>query len=126
MWPPSSAKASDRDPGLPAVAKLVPILVHAPVAAAAFSICERAFHSLRRHADFHWDAPVVLGPRCVRFRLEALQVFARSLVSAPRDEPGQLRQSRGKRKPIDQPAHVESTADAGDASWPDAHLRQSR
>jgi len=70
------------------------ILVDAPAAAAALSISERAFHSLRKRPDFPQDATVVIGPRCVRFRLEALYVFARSLVSMPRGEPKQLRRSR--------------------------------
>ena len=75
----------------------MPILVNAPAAAAALSISERAFHSLRKRPDFPQDATVVIGPRCVRFRLEALYVFARSLVSMPRGEPKQLRRSRKTR-----------------------------
>jgi hypothetical protein len=91
---PSSKPSADQDParGMPG-----PILVNAAAAAAALSISERAFHSLRKRPDFPRDATVVIGPRCVRFRLEALHVFARSLVSMPRSEPKQLRRSRNTR-----------------------------
>ena len=65
---------------------LVPILVDAPSAAAVFSISERAFHTLRRRSDFPGDATVVLGARCVRFRLEALHAFAQFLASTPKIE----------------------------------------
>jgi len=67
-----------------------PILVDAPTAAATLWVSERAFHSLRKRSDFPQNATVVLGPRCVRFRLEALHTFALSLASAPRCEPRQL------------------------------------
>jgi hypothetical protein len=74
-------------------ASLVPILVDATTAAAALSISERAFHSLRKRSDFPQNATVVLGPRCVRFRLESLHTFALSLVSIPKRDPRQLRRS---------------------------------
>jgi hypothetical protein len=64
-----------------------PILVDAPTAAATLWVSERAFHSLRKRSDFPQNATVVLGPRCVRFRLEALHAFALSIAAAPRCEP---------------------------------------
>jgi predicted DNA-binding transcriptional regulator AlpA len=70
-------------------------LVDAPTAAALLAISERAFHSLRKRSDFPQDATIILGPRCVRFRLDAVLAFAMSLVSStPRSEPSQLRRSR--------------------------------
>lgn len=60
---------------------LVPILLDAPAAAAVLSISERAFHALRKRSDFPEDATVVLGARCVRFRFEALHIFARRLAA---------------------------------------------
>ena len=77
-------------------ARVAPVrfLVDAPTAATALAISERTFHSLRKRADFPQDATVVLGPRCVRFRLDALHTFAISLVAIPRSEPRQLQQSR--------------------------------
>jgi hypothetical protein len=66
-----------------------PILVDAPTAAATLWVSERAFHTLRKRSDFPENATVVLGPRCVRFRLEALQTFALALASSPRCEPRQ-------------------------------------
>lgn len=88
-------------------ASLVPILVDAATAAAALSISERAFHSLRKRSDFPQNATVVLGSRCVRFRLEALQTFALSLVSIPQRDPGQLRRSRRVRPGADAKSVVE-------------------
>ena len=74
-----------------------PILVDAPTAAATLWISKRAFHSLRKRLDFPQNATVVLGPRCVRFRLEALHMFALSLASTPRRESEQRPRSRGVR-----------------------------
>ena len=73
------------------------ILVDAPTAAEALSISERRFHALRKREDFPPNATVVLGPRCVRFRLEALQAFALTLASVPSEEPEQLRRGRVRR-----------------------------
>jgi hypothetical protein len=75
-------------------ASLAPILVDAATAAAALSISERAFHSLRKRSDFPQNATVVLGPRCVRFHLEALHTFTLSLVSIPQRDARQPRRSR--------------------------------
>ena len=72
-----------------AAAILAPILVDAPTAAATLWVSEREFHSLRKRADFPRNATVVLGPRCVRFRLEALYTFALAMASTPPDEPAQ-------------------------------------
>lgn len=94
MWPPSSAKTLDPDSVLRALASPDPVLVDVTAAAQVFSISERAFHTLRKRPDFPRDATVVLGPRCVRFRLQALHTYARSLVSVPRSEPIQLLRSR--------------------------------
>src|SRR5437879_13893820 len=49
-------------------------LVDAPTAAALLAISERAFHSLRKRSDFPQDATIILGPRCVRFRLRRARV----------------------------------------------------
>jgi hypothetical protein len=54
----------------------------------------RSFHRLRKRNDFPQSATVVLGPRCVRYRREALQAFALSFASAPRGEPEQLTRAR--------------------------------
>jgi hypothetical protein len=76
--PPSSSNSSaDCDS---ARGKSEPILVDAPSAAAALSISERAFHSLRKRPDFPKNATVVIGPRCIRFRVETLHAFVLSLV----------------------------------------------
>jgi hypothetical protein len=92
MRPPSSSKPiADRDS---ARGTSEPILVDAPSAAAALSISERTFHSLRKRPDFPRHATVVLGPRCVRFRLDALCAFTSFLVAIPRSEPRQLQESR--------------------------------
>jgi hypothetical protein len=74
-----------------------PILIDASSAAAALSISERAFHSLRKRPDFPKDATVVIGPRCIRFRVETLHSFVLSLVKKPQSEPIQLRRSRKPR-----------------------------
>jgi hypothetical protein len=90
MWPPPKSKpAADR-----AVAPPLWLLVDARTAAAALSVSERTFHSLRKRSDFPQGATVVLGSRCVRFRLDALHAFVRSLSAAPLTEPEQLQQSR--------------------------------
>jgi len=74
-----------------------PILIDASGAAAALSISKRAFHSLRKRPDFPKDATVVIGPRCIRFRVETLHSFVLSLVNEPQGEPIQLRRSRRSR-----------------------------
>jgi hypothetical protein len=91
VWPPSET-VHDR-----ARATLAPILVDAPTAAAALSISERTFHSLRKRADFPQNATAVVGPRCVRFHVDALKAFAASLESTPPKGPRQLRASRKTR-----------------------------
>jgi predicted DNA-binding transcriptional regulator AlpA len=63
-----------------------PILINASAAAAMLSISKRAFYSLRKRSDFPQDVTVILGPRCVRFRLEALRAFAVALVVTPQRE----------------------------------------
>jgi hypothetical protein len=75
-------------------AQTAPILVDAAGAAIALCLSKRSFHRLRKRMDFPTNATVVLGPRCVRYRLEALQAFAASLASEPQREPEQLRRSR--------------------------------
>ena len=110
--PVSKANTTDdHDSGLRTRTKPDPILVDATAAAEMLSISERAFHSLRKRANFPQDATVVLGPRCVRFRLEALHAFALAHVSIPRDEPGQLRVSRGERT-AKKPQAAADSADA--------------
>ena len=75
-------------------AQTAPILVDAAGAAIALCLSKRSFHRLRKRIDFPTNATVVLGPRCVRYRLEALQAFAASLASEPQREPEQLQRSR--------------------------------
>ena len=95
MRPPSSSNSSaDRDS---ARETSEPILVDARSAAATLSISERAFHSLRKRPDFPKNATVVIGPRCIRFRVETLHAFVLSLVKEPQGEPIQLRRSREPR-----------------------------
>jgi len=92
-WPPPKHKPiANRE-----IAPAPRFLVDAMTAAAALSISERTFHSLRKRSEFPQDATVVLGPRCVRFRLDALQVFATSLLPGTLTEPRQLRESRKAR-----------------------------
>ena len=93
----------------------VPILVDAPTAAAVLSISERAFHTLRKRSEFPSDATVVLGPRCVRFRLEALYAFARSLALSPKIEPRQpprrVEVRRGRERRSESGAPLTATAE---------------
>jgi hypothetical protein len=90
----SSNSSADRDS---ARETSEPILVDARSAAATLSISERAFHSLRKRPDFPKNATVVIGPRCIRFRVETLHAFVLSLVKEPQGEPIQLRRSRKPR-----------------------------
>jgi len=95
VQPPSSSKpGADRDS---ARGTSEPILIDASGAAAALSISERAFHRLRKRPDFPKNATVVIGPRCIRFRVETLHSFVLSLVKEPQGEPTQLRLSRKPR-----------------------------
>jgi hypothetical protein len=90
----SSNSSADRDS---ARGTSEPILVDARSAAATLSISERAFHVLRKRPDFPKNATVVIGPRCIRFRVETLHAFVLSLVKEPQGEPIQLRRSREPR-----------------------------
>jgi len=94
VWSPSTSKTANNESNLRVLATTERILVDARTAALALSISKRAFHSLRKRPDFPQDATVVLGPRCVRFRTEAIRAFALSLVCPPRGEPAQLQGSR--------------------------------
>jgi predicted DNA-binding transcriptional regulator AlpA len=94
VWPPPVQKTANRRPTPEGLAR---ILLNAPAAAAALSISERTFHSLRKRPDFPRSATVVFGPRCVRFRVDALRAFALSLGSAPRID--QKPPQRGHRAP---------------------------
>jgi len=87
-WPGHAPKRSRER------AHIAPILVDAAGAAVMFGVSKRSFHRLRKRRDFPEDATVVLGPRCVRYRLEALQAFAQSFASAPHSEPDQLKRGR--------------------------------
>ena len=95
MSPPSSSNPSAGRESARGTPK--PILIDASSAAAALSISKRAFHSLRKRPDFPKDATVVIGPRCIRFRVETLHAFVLSLVNEPQGEPIQLRRSRRPR-----------------------------
>ena len=124
MLPPSSSGPSansDSALGTPesahdrARATPARFLVDAPAAAAALAISERTFHTLRKRADFPRNATVVVGPRCVRFRLDALHTFAMSLVSTPQSEPRQLRESRKIRSERRPDVEVETLLECPDA-----------
>jgi len=95
------------------------LLVDARSAAAALSISERTFHSLRKRSDFPQGATVVLGPRCVRFRLDTLHAFVRSLAAVPLGEPKQLQASRkgrsGKRGSVNAEGVLQSSDAKGAA-----------
>jgi len=54
-------------------------------------VSKRSFHRLRKRRDFPQNATVVFGPRCVRYRREALQAFALSFAPMPQSEPEQLK-----------------------------------
>ena len=106
MLPSSDCKPGDNCSASQKIARLldraratpVLILLDAPTAAAALSISERAFHQLRKRSDFPRHATVVLGPRCVRFRVEALHTFTLSLAEEPADEPRPPPRSREDRR----------------------------
>jgi len=87
-WPPHPPKRSREQ------VQIAPMLVDAASAAVMFGVSKRSFHRLRKRSDFPQNATVVFGPRCVRYRLEALQAFAQSFASASQAEPGQLRRCR--------------------------------
>jgi hypothetical protein len=112
MWPPPKST--------PAVNRTVTpphwLLVDAPTAAAALSVSERTFHSLRKRPDFPQGCTVVLGSRCVRFRLDALHTFVKSVAAAPRAEPKQLQQSRKCRADKRARVSVEKAHDGPDAN----------
>lgn len=76
------------------------ILLDAPAAASALHVSERTFHQIRRRSDFPRDAEVRLSPRCVRFRVEALNEFATRLAAETTtlSEPEGLRHARESRK----------------------------
>jgi predicted DNA-binding transcriptional regulator AlpA len=76
------------------IASFAPILVDAARAAVMLGVSKRSFHRLRKRRDFPQNATAVLGPRCVRFHVQALQAFAQSFASAPRGEPEQLTRAR--------------------------------
>ena len=105
MWPPMSSKTTrNRDLALrnrdtPPEPERFPreaILLDLRGAAAAFKISKRLFQALRKRADFPENATVVIGPRCVRFRVQALQQFALSMASSPQSSPRQG--PRGRRR----------------------------
>lgn len=62
----------------------------------AFSTSERNFHEMRKRPGF--PKPVVLGPRCIRWFLNELEGYARSLPRKDRSlEPDQLFRSRSQK-----------------------------
>lgn len=76
------------------------IMVTPEEGASALATSERHFYELRRRPDF--PRPVQLGPRCVRFFLDELEEWARSLVrQEPQREPPHLA-ARRIVKPLDQ------------------------
>ena len=102
VWPPMSSKTARKHdlalgngdtPAVPEPPRAEAILLDLRGAAAAFSISRRLFQVLRKRADFPENATVVLGPRCVRFRVQALQQFALSMASSPQSSPRQAPRS---------------------------------
>lgn len=72
------------------------LLLTARQGADLLGVSLRMFHGMRTVMP----KPVVLGPRCVRWRREDLQQFVLALQAAsePRPEPPQLRAGRDKRQ----------------------------
>jgi len=106
VWPPPGSKGSANrdsvsrmretmDDGMRAAWES--ILLDAATAAAALSISQRTFQNLRKRSDFPQNATVVLGPRCVRYRLEALHTFVLDLASRAQGEAKHVRRSGGIR-----------------------------
>ena len=94
-WPRNALKRSGRAlKRTQATLSIGPILVSAAGAAVMLGVSKRSFHRLRKRRDFPQNATVVFGPRCVRYRFEALLDFAQSFASAPRGEPEQLKRGR--------------------------------
>ena len=94
-WPRDVLKRNGGEPRRSReIASFAPILVNAARAAAMLGVSKRSFHRLRKRRDFPHNATVVFGPRCVRYRFEALQTYAQSFASAPRGEPEQLKRGR--------------------------------
>ncbi|TXL62459.1 helix-turn-helix transcriptional regulator [Zeimonas arvi] len=74
-----------------------PILVTAADASALLSVGETRFYQLRaERADF--PTPVMLGPRCIRYRTADIEAFVERLASesAPQPEPVQLAAGRSR------------------------------
>jgi len=94
-WPRNVLKRNGGEPKRSReIASFAPILVSAVGAAVMLGVSKRSFHRLRKRRDFPHNATVVFGPRCVRYRREALQAFAQSFASAPQGEPEQLKRGR--------------------------------
>jgi predicted DNA-binding transcriptional regulator AlpA len=73
-----------------------PALLDARAAADYLRISERAFYTLQKRPDF--PAPVVLGPRCVRYVRERLDAFIASLPTKTEvEEPEQLKRGRERK-----------------------------
>jgi len=69
------------------------LLVDAIEAGEILSTSERAFYDLlRKHPELARRARVVLGPRCVRYRVSALRDYIENLPeSQPLEQPARLR-----------------------------------
>ena len=94
-WPRNVLKRNGGEPRrTQEIASIAPILVSAAGAAVMLGVSKRSFHRLRKRRDFPHNATIVFGPRCVRYRREALQAFAQSFASAPQGEPEQLKRGR--------------------------------
>jgi predicted DNA-binding transcriptional regulator AlpA len=72
------------------------LLLSAPEAAQALGIAVRTFHKLRRRLP----APVVIGPRCVRWRVSDLKTWLdrAQAETADRGEPPQLAAGKANRR----------------------------
>jgi predicted DNA-binding transcriptional regulator AlpA len=78
-----------------AVQRQEPLLLSATEAATLLGMSERQFHKLRPRLP----APIVLGPRQVRWRRADLSawVLALAAAEAPRPEPSQLRAGKARK-----------------------------
>ncbi len=69
------------------------LLAKAELGAKIIDVSERKFHELRHTPDF--PKPVLLSPRCVRWRIDDLVAYVNKLQTvAALSEPAQLRHAR--------------------------------
>ena len=135
MWPPPGSKGSANRDSVSRMRETMhdgaratreSILVDAATAAAALSISQRTFQNLRKRSDFPQNATVVLGPRCVRYRLEALHTFVLDLASRPQGDAKHVRRSGEFVQKKDQGPDPQSAAQDQDRVRGGAHCELRR